>query len=328
LNISRNTTVLSFEIMINTIKPLKISVIGAGNVGALTAMRILEAGMGNIVLLDIAANIAKGKAEDLMDAASLIGHGHDIMGTDDYRYTKESDIIVITAGFARKPGMTREELLNKNASVVKDVTDNFMKYNQNPIVIVVTNPLDVMTGLVQKQSGLKSARVFGMAGCLDASRMNLMSARCLGRTVSGIDSMVMGTHGETMVPVISKSRIDNNTLESTCGKDAISRIIEKTKQRGAEIVSYLGSGSAYYAPSAGVFRMVKAVINDTQEILPCSCMLSGEYGINDVYLGVPAQIGRDGVEDIIEFTLSDEEKKAVELAAESVRGQISQLKLN
>jgi malate dehydrogenase len=305
----------------------KITIIGAGNVGATSAMRILEAGLGDVVLLDIAGGIAKAKAEDLMDAASLMGHGCKIYGATDYNDTKDSNIVVITAGLARKPGMTREELLQKNTSVIKDVTANFMKFNENPIVIVVTNPLDIMSYVVYKESNLSAERVFGMAGCLDSSRMNLMASRILNKPLEEIESMVLGTHGETMVPVISRSKVEGMLLSDSADQAAIKGIVDKTKSRGAEIVSYMGTGSAFYAPSAGVFRMVKSVLYDTQEVMPCSCLLRGEYGINDIYLGVPCQLGKEGVEDIIEIPLDEDEKKLLHAASESVRNQIEQLKL-
>ena len=310
-----------------TIKRAKITIIGAGNVGATSAMRILEAGLGDLVLLDIAEGIAMAKAEDLMDAASLIGHGCEITGTSDYKDTKDSDIIIVTAGFARKPGMTREELLHKNASVAKDVVVNFIKFSPNPVVIVVTNPLDIISYVVYKESGLDSKRVFGMAGCLDSSRMNLMASRFLNKPLNKVDSLVLGTHGQTMVPVLSRSKVDNIFLSDAANTDRINSIIEKTKSRGAEIVAYLGTGSAFYAPSAGVFRMVKAILEDTQEIMSCSCMLSGEYGINGIYLGVPAQLGREGIEDIVEIPLDENEKRLLHAASESVRGQIADLKI-
>lgn len=305
---------------------MKITVIGAGNVGATAAMRILEAGLGDVVLLDIEEGIAKAKAEDLMDAASLIGHGRGIIGTSSYSDTRDSDIIVITAGFARRPGMTREELLNKNSSVVRSVAKQLKEFSKNPVIIVVTNPLDIMTYLVHKEAMLDSKRVFGMAGCLDSSRMNLMAARVLNKPLRGINSLVLGTHGETMVPVLSRSRVEDLSLTDVADNDEMKAIVDKTKFRGAEIVSYLGTGSAFYAPSAGAFRMVKAVVEDTQEILPCSCFLNGEYGIEGIYLGVPAQLGADGVQDIVELPLGDDEKNLLNLAADSVRNNI--LKLN
>ncbi len=306
---------------------MKITVIGAGNVGATSAMRLLEAGLSDIVLLDIAQGIAKGKAEDLMDAASLIGHGRKITGTSDYCDTQGSDIIVITAGFARKPGMAREELLDKNSSVIRSVVKGFKEFNDEPIVIVVTNPLDIMTFLVYKESKIDSRKVFGMAGCLDSSRMNLMVERALNKPLQEIDSLVLGTHGETMAPILSHSKVDGLNLTDIANDGDIAQVIAKTKSRGAEIVSYLGTGSAFYAPSAGVFRMVRAVVEDTQEILPCSCFLKGEYGFNDIYLGVPAQIGAGGIEDIIELPINDNEKKLLGAAADSTRNQISGLKL-
>lgn len=304
---------------------MNITIIGAGNVGATCAMRILEADIADIVLLDIAELLARGKAEDLMDAASLVGHNRSITATSDYSATQGSDIVVITAGFARKPGMSREELISKNASVVKEVAGNIVKYNKDPILIVVTNPLDVMTYLAYKASGLNPQRVFGMAGVLDASRMNLMIARALNRPVQGINSLVLGTHGETMAPILSHSKVDGVDLSDSIPPESAVQVVEKTKARGAEIVSYLGSGSAYYAPSAGVFRMLKAVIDDTREMLPCSCLLQGEYGIKGIYLGVPARIGREGVVEILTLKLTKDEKQLLETAADSVRNQIESL---
>jgi len=304
---------------------MKISVIGAGNVGATCAMRILEAGFADITLLDIEESIAKGKAEDLMDAASLIGHGRQIIGTSDYKDTEKSDIVVITAGFARKPGMTREELLSKNSSVVKGVTANLMKFSKNPIIIVVTNPLDIMTYIAYKESGLDSKRVMGMAGCLDSSRMNLMVSRKMKRPLGGIEMLVLGTHGETMVPAASQSEVDGKGLQEILPTDDIKEIVKRTKSRGAEIVSYLGKGSAYYAPSAGVFRMIKSIVDDKNEILPCSCMLNGEYGIDGIYLGVPAKLGKDGITEIVELKLDKGEEELLEASSEAVRTQIQSL---
>jgi malate dehydrogenase len=306
---------------------MKITIIGAGNVGATSAMRILESGIGDIVLVDIAEGIAKGKAEDLMDAASLIGHKRSIIGTSDYSATKDSDIVIITAGFARVPGMTREELLGKNISVVQSVTENFMKFSKNPIIVVVTNPLDIMTYLVYKKSGLEGKRVIGMAGCLDSSRMNLITAKLLQRPIEGIDSVVLGTHGETMVPLAGHSKVDDILLSNSASRGQLDEIYRATKSRGAEIVSFLGTGSAFFAPSAGVFRMVKAIAEDTKEILSCSCLLHGEYGIEGIYIGVPVMLGSNGAENIIQLPLSQEEQRLLHAASQSVQGQISKLKL-
>ena len=304
---------------------MKITVVGAGNVGATCAMRLLEGDLGDIVLIDIAGGIAQGKAEDLMDAASLLGHTKNIIGSSDYALTKESDIVVITAGFPRKPGMTREELLSKNAAVVGEVSSKVIEHSKDPIIIVVTNPLDIMTHLAWKTSKLNKRRVLGMAGCLDSSRMNLIASRVLNKDLYDVDSLVLGTHGETMVPVSSHSKVDKVNFDSSLSKDLISDIVDKTKARGAEIVSYLGSGSAYYAPSAGVYRMVKAIIEDSQEILPCSCLLEGEYGINGLFLGVPAQLGKDGISEIVELPLSDTENALLKNAADSLRSKLETL---
>ena len=307
---------------------MKITIVGAGNVGATCAMRILEAGLGDIVLIDIVESIAKGKAEDLMDAASLLEHGCSIEGTSDYRATAGSDIVVITAGFARTPGMTREELLKKNTAIVSDVARSIAAHSKDPVIIVVTNPLDIMAYLVYKETGLSHKKVIGMAGLLDSSRMNLMVSRLSDIGLNEADSLVLGTHGETMVPVITHSKAGGKPLSEQLPHEKLDEVVEKTKARGAEIVSYFGKGSAYYAPSAGVFRMVKAVVNDTKEVLACSCMLTGEYGgIDGIYLGVPARLGRDGVEKVMEVALSEEEKSLLKKAADSVRKQIAELVL-
>ncbi|NQT94867.1 MAG: malate dehydrogenase [Candidatus Omnitrophica bacterium] len=305
---------------------MKITVIGAGNVGATCAMRLLEQGLGDIVLIDIIESLAKGKAEDLMDAASIIGHNCNITGTSDYSLTEGSDIVVVTAGFARQPGMSREELLSKNASIVREVAKNIKKHSGSPIIIVVTNPLDIMAYLTYKETGFDSKRVIGMAGFLDSSRMNLMIARQLNRNVSGIDSMVMGTHGKTMVPAVSNSKVDKAKLADSLKQADIDKLAEKTKARGAEIVSYLGKGSAFYAPSAGVLKMAQAIAKDTNEILPCSSYLNGEYDIKGIYLGVPARIGTSGITEIVKLTLTKEEEKLLKEASESVQSQISSLK--
>lgn len=306
---------------------MKISIIGSGNVGATCALRILERGLADVVLLDIVESLAKGKAEDLMDAASLLGHNRVATGTSDYRLTADSDIIVVTAGFARTPGMSREELFSRNSSVVKEVTVKVMEYNRNPIIITVTNPLDAISYLAYRISKLDSKRVIGMAGVLDSSRMNLMLARQLNRPVHEADALVLGTHGETMVPLTSHSKIGGSSLKEVLKQEEIDDIVRKTKSRGAEIVSYLGKGSAFYAPSAGVFKMAKAVAEDTGEMLPCSCLLNGEYGIRGVYLGVPAKIGRGGVKEIVELSLTEHEKELLKSAAGSISKQIGSLNI-
>ena len=304
---------------------MKITIVGAGNVGATCAMRILESGIADVILLDVAESLAKGKAEDLMDCASVIEHGRQIIGTSDYSYTAESSIVVITAGFPRQPGMTREELLQRNSSIVKEVAGKLKDYSKNPIIIVVTNPLDVMSFMVYKWSRLDYKRVIGMAGVLDSSRMNLMVARALNKTLTGIGSLVLGTHGETMVPAVSHSKVDGIKLRDMLEPKMIDDLISKTKNRGAEIISYIKHGSAFYAPSAGVFKMVKAIVENTHEILPCSCLLHGEYGINDVYLGVPAKLCRDGLEEVVELPLSQDEKKLLRESATSVRKNIDSI---
>ena len=304
---------------------MKISVIGAGAVGATLAQRIIEGGIADVALVDILKNIAAAKALDLMDAAPVVGHECNIIGTDNYAETKGSDIVVITAGLPRKPGMTREELIAKNAGIVKGVSENLKKYAPSAIVIVVTNPLDVMTYLALKTIGTGRNKVFGMAGVLDGSRMAYLIADELKVKRSTVQTVVLGSHGDTMVPVLSKTRVAGKPVMDLIPKDKLERIVKRTCDRGAEIVSLLGAGSAFYSPSAAALLMIKAVINDTKETLTASALLEGEYGLKDICIGVPCVIGKSGMERVVEIDLSKEEKAAFLKSASAIQGSINLL---
>jgi malate dehydrogenase len=300
----------------------KISVIGAGNVGATLAMRIIEADLADVVLLDIAEGLCLGKAMDLTDAAPIIGHGRKITGTKEYKKIEGSGIAVITAGFPRTPGMSREELFLKNSSIVKEAVKNIKLFCPDAVIIVVTNPLDPMVYLAYKESGFPRNRVFGMAGVLDTTRFVAMLSEATGVPSPDIETKVIGSHGDTMVPLISQTRINGKPLAQVLTKDKIREIVDRTKNRGAEIVGLLKAGSAYYAPSASVFLMIKAIIEDTGEILCVSCFLDGEYGLKDICIGVPVKLGRDGIVEIIELSLSDEEKEEFKKSAIAIRKTI------
>jgi len=298
---------------------MKISIIGAGNVGALSAMRIAQCGLGDVNLVDIAKGLAKGKALDLEDARSILKVDYNIQGTDDINSIKDSDIIVITAGLARKPGMTREELLAKNAQILKDVCFNIKKLSPLAIVIVVTNPLDLMTYLALKVTGFAKNKVIGMGLGLDSARFANLISQQLKLNPTDIEAVVIGSHGEGMLPLAKHTKIKGVSLEEFMDKAAVESLVKRTVGRGAEIVSHLGSGSAYFAPSAAVTDMVKAIAKDEKRVLGACAYLSGEYGIKDACIGVPVRFGKNGIEDIVELDLSDHEKKALLNSAESIR---------
>ena len=268
----------------------KISVIGAGAVGATLAQRIFEEGLADVVLVDVLKGIACGKAIDLKDAAPITGSEKSIIGTDDYEDMKESDIVVITAGLPRKPGMTREDLISKNAAIVKDVSGKIKEYAPGAIVIVVTNPLDAMTYLAYKTTGFNKGRVCGMAGVLDGARFTTLIAEELNTHRSSIKTLVLGSHGDTMVPIVSRTFVKGRPITELLSKEKIEGIVKRTCDRGAEVVSLLGTGSAYYSPSAAVLRMIMAIMDDVGEVLPASAYLSGEYGLKDIYMGGALQI--------------------------------------
>lgn len=297
----------------------KVAVIGAGAVGATLAQRIFEAGLADVVLVDILKHIACGKALDLIDAASITGTEQTIIGTDNYKDIEGSDIVVITAGLPRKPGMSREDLIAKNAAIIRDVCGRIKAHTPNSIVIVVTNPLDSMTYLAWKLTGFPKQRVFGMAGVLDGSRFIALLADQLKAPRSSIETYVLGSHGDTMVPVVSNTLVSGKPLAAAIPKDTLEKIVKRTCDRGAEIVSLLGTGSAYYSPSAAVFAMVNAILNDTKAVMTASAHLSGEYGLKDIFIGVPCRIGRAGIEKIVELDLSNDERAALANSAQAIK---------
>lgn len=303
----------------------KISIIGAGNVGATLAMRVAEADLADVVMLDIAEGVCAGKAMDLTDAAPVAGHSRRITGTKDYKDIEGSGIVVVTAGFPRVPGMSREELFLKNSSIVKDAAQNIKALCPKAIIIIVTNPLDAMTYLACKETNFPKNRVMGMAGVLDTSRFVVLISEAAGVKYKDVETYVIGSHGDTMVPLLSRTRIKGKPISGVLSKEKIDEIVAGTKNRGAEIVGLLKAGSAYYAPSASVFSMVRAILKDTKEILCVSCFLNGEYGLKDIYIGVPARLGMGGVEKIIELSLTDEEKREFEKSAQTIRKTIGEI---
>jgi malate dehydrogenase len=305
----------------------KITVIGAGHVGATQTHRLAEMEVAReLVLLDILDGIPQGKALDLYESAPVMGFDTHVFGTNSYDDTKGSDLVVITAGIPRKPGMSRDDLLATNAGIVRDVSSEIKKSSPDAIVIVVSNPLDVMTYVAFDTTGFPSNRVFGMAGVLDTARFRTFIAERLKVSVEDIQALVLGGHGDTMVPLTSYTTIAGIPLTQFLGADEIEALIDRTRKGGAEIVGYLKEGSAYYAPSAAVAQMVDAIDKDKKRILPCAAWMEGQYGISDTYLGVPCKLGSGGVEEIVEVELTADERAALETSAEHVRGTIAKMK--
>lgn len=309
----------------------KITIIGAGFVGATTAHWLAERELGDIVLLDIPATetMPKGKALDLMQAGPVVGFDTKITGTTDYADTANSDIVVITAGVARKPGMSREDLVGVNQKIITEVAHNVGRTSPNAIVIMVTNPLDTMAYLAYKilsaHYGFTKNRVVGQAGILDSARMRTFIAMELGVSVEDTHAFVLGGHGDEMVPLVRYSTVAGIPISELLPQDRIEAIVQRTRQGGAEIVNLLKTGSAYYAPGASVAEMVEAILKDKKLIRPCSAYLEGEYGLSDMYFGVPVVLGRNGVERIIEVALNDAEKAMLKKSADLVRSTMSML---
>lgn len=306
----------------------KITVVGAGNVGATAAQRIAEKELARtVVMVDVAEGIPQGKGLDQWQSAPIEGFDSRVIGTNGYDETAGSDIVVITAGIARKPGMSRDDLLNTNAGIVKSVGEQVKKTSPNAIVIVVSNPLDVMCWVAKEATGFPRERVIGMAGVLDTARYRAFLATALDVSVRDIQAMVLGGHGDTMVPLISYTSVSGIPITQLMEKATLDAIVDRTRNGGAEIVKHLKTGSAYYAPSAGAVQMVEAIVNDQKRILPCSAWLEGEYGMQGLYLGVPVKLGRDGMERIVEVTLTDDERAALAKSADAVREPMSVVKL-
>jgi malate dehydrogenase len=297
----------------------KITVVGAGNVGATTAQRLVDKELGDVVMIDIIEGLPHGKSLDLSQAAPIEGYDSRLVGSNGYKESADSDIVVITSGLPRKPGMSRDDLLRTNAGIVGSVTAEVMKYSRNPILIIVSNPLDAMCHVAMKQSGLPRERVIGMAGVLDSARMRYFIADALNVSVENVTAFVLGGHGDTMVPLPRYSTVAGIPLPDLLPKDKIDQIVERTRNGGAEIVSLLKTGSAYYAPSAAVVEMVEAILKDKKKILPCAAYLEGEYGINRLFVGVPAKLGERGIEEIIQINMTTDERTALQRSAAAVQ---------
>lgn len=305
----------------------KVSVVGAGNVGASVAQYTVEKELADVVLVDIIKGLPHGKALDLLHAGPIHGYDSQLIGSNDYGPTGESDIVVITAGLARKPGMSRDDLLFKNAEIMGAVVDQVAARSPSAILIVVANPLDAMTYLAWKKSGFPTERVVGMAGILDSARFRTFVALELGVSVENVSAFVLGGHGDTMVPLPRYCTVAGIPITELLSKEQIDAIVDRTRHGGAEIVNLLKAGGAYYAPGAAVTEMIEAILKNKKKILPCATYLNGEYGIKGLYVGVPVKLGRGGVEQVIEVKLGPEEQAAFEKSAESVRELVKKLKL-
>jgi malate dehydrogenase len=306
----------------------KITVVGAGNVGATAAQRVAEKELARqVVLVDIVEGVPQGKGLDQWQSAPIELYDSRIIGTNGYDETENSEIVIITAGIARKPGMSRDDLMNTNAGIVKTVSEQVARTSPNAIVIVVSNPLDVMCYVAKKATGFPRQRVVGMAGVLDTARYRAFLAEALDCSVRDIQAMVLGGHGDTMVPLISYTSVSGIPITQLLDRAALDKIVDRTRNGGAEIVAFLKTGSAYYAPSAGAVQMAEAIVQDQKRILPCAAWLEGEYGMRDLFLGVPCKLGRNGLEKVIEVELTPAERVALGKSAEAVREPMAKLAL-
>lgn len=297
----------------------KLTVVGAGNVGATCAHWAASKELGDIVLLDIMEGMPQGKALDLMEASPVEGFDSNIIGTNDYADTANSDVIIITAGIARKPGMSRDDLISTNTKIVADVAKKCADVSPNAVMIVVSNPMDAMTYVAMKASGFPPSRVMGMAGVLDSARFRTFIAMELGVSVQDVTTLVLGGHGDDMVPVVSCTFVGSVPLTQLCSQERIEAMVQRARTGGAEIVNLLKTGSAYYAPSASAVQMAEAVIKDKKRVIPCAAYLEGQYGLSGIYTGVPIVVGSGGVERILEVKLTEQETIDLKSSAESVR---------
>ncbi|GLV13307.1 malate dehydrogenase [Alicyclobacillus hesperidum] len=309
------------------LKRKKISVIGAGFTGATTAFMLALQELGDIVLLDIAQleNPTKGKALDMLEAMPVVGSDVQVIGTSDYKDTADSDLVIITAGVARKPGMSRDHLVTTNAGIVKAVTEQVVQYSPNTVIVVLSNPVDAMTYVAYKASGFPKQRVIGQAGVLDTARFNAFVAAELGVSVEDVHGFVLGVHGDDMVPLVRYSNVGGVPLTQLLPAEKIEQIVQRTRTGGGEIVGLLGTGSAYYAPAASLAQMAESILKDKRRLLPAIAYLEGEYGYEDLFLGVPTILGANGIERIVEIELQPEEKAALDRSADSVRNVIALL---
>ena len=304
----------------------KVSIIGAGMVGSTAAHWLATKEVADLVLVDIIPDMPKGKALDLTEAMPIEWLNVKIEGSNDYDAIEGSDVVVVTAGVPRKPGMSREDLVGTNQRIITEVTENIMKYAPDAIIILVTNPLDTMVYLAKKVSGLPRERVFGQAGVLDSARMRAFIAMELNVSVENVHAFVLGGHGDEMVPLPRYSTVAGIPITRLLSKEKIDAIVQRTRKGGGEIVNLLKKGSAFYAPGAAITQMTEAILKDKKQILPCSVCLEGEYGMNDICFGVPAKLGRGGVEEIIEIDLTDEEKEAMKRSEQLLRSTMAELK--
>jgi malate dehydrogenase len=303
----------------------KVTVVGAGNVGATTAQRIAEAGLADVVLIDIVEGLPQGKGLDLAEAAPVVGHDARITGTNDYADTAGSDIVVVTSGLARQPGMSRDDLLAKNAGIVRSVVEQAAKHSPDAILIIVTNPLDAMCHVALQASGFPRERVLGMAGVLDSARFRTFIAQELGVSVEDTHAFVLGGHGDTMVPLPRYSTVAGVPITELLSPERVAALCERTANGGAEVVALLKTGSAYYAPAASTFEMVEAILLDRKRVLPCAVLLQGEFGIDGLFVGVPCVLGSGGLERVFEIKLAAEERVAFDHSVDAVRELVKKL---
>ena len=305
---------------------MKITVIGAGNVGATAAFRLAEKQFArDLVLLDVVDGIPQGKGLDMLETGPVGLFDTQVVGTNDYRETADSDIVLITAGLPRKPGMTREDLLMKNATIVRDVTDQIMEHSKNPIIIVVSNPLDIMTHVACVRSRLPKERVIGMAGVLDSARFRAFIAMELNVSMQDINACVLGGHGDSMVPVVKYTTVAGIPISELMSQEKIDKLVERTRNGGAEIVNFLKQGSAFYAPASSAVEMIESIVLDRKRVLPCSVQLDGQYGINGTFVGVPVKLGKNGVEQVYEIDLAPSELEALQASAAIVDDNVKLL---
>ncbi|CAK8718537.1 Malate dehydrogenase [Candidatus Electrothrix aarhusensis] len=300
----------------------KITIIGAGNVGATAAHWALTRNLGDIVLLDVMEGIPQGKALDLWQAGPLDSYAGTVTGTNDYADSADSDVVIITAGLARKPGMSRDDLLAKNVAIVKSCAEEAVKHSPNCFMIVVTNPIDAMVHTAFKVTGLDKSRIVGMAGVLDSARYRTFLAEALGVAPADVNALVMGIHGDKMLPMVRLANVGGVPITELLSQEKIAEIVERTQQGGIEIVNHLKTGSAFYTPGLAAVEMAEAVLKDSKRVLPCAAYLEGEFGVSGYFLGVPVVLGENGVERILEFALTDEEKTALQDSVDAVSKQM------
>jgi malate dehydrogenase len=298
----------------------KVTVVGAGNVGATAAQRLAEKELCDVILVDIVEGVPQGKALDLTEAAPIEKHDARLTGTNGYEETAGSDIVIITAGIPRKPGMSRDDLISTNAGIIKSVTEQIVKYSPDTILIIVSNPLDAMCHVALEASGFPKNRVMGMAGVLDSARFRAFIAMELDVSVENTHAFVLGGHGDTMVPLPRYSTVAGIPITELISAERIAELVDRTANGGAEIVSLLKTGSAYYAPASATVEMAESILKDKKKVLPCAALLQGEYGVSDLFIGVPVKLGKDGIEQVIEITLTEDEKAALMKSADAVQG--------